>query len=752
MGIVVYITVTITLLGIAYPILLQVVARLDEKYLSENIVSLFNKEIEYKLFKYSLISSLIFILLWTLKLKPIFQIKGLNFIINNSANIFLAIASIALVVSFFFYVNKILIYYNPTKFIKYLKKRHSNSNNGFGYFEALSDILLLSIRKQQRNLALTLSDFFYTAFKIERDKSLGRPIEYPDLFYEIVHKSIEELAILKEKRNYSLEYSTAGGTWLLGELQHNEISEKTYTWMWRNLVLVVQYQQDDMILYHWQNADQYFSYSLEYIHKEMSLSEERLQISNQKDVDKRLAERERFLEFHYALGGFLTYKKRYDCINRIFNHTHSQPPKYELLPESMCDIFMFYSKIRDPYDLDYTWISHKYYFPGQSGLNADTVVKKWIFSYLGILFLRQYTIVPYLSTMRPLDYPHLPSNQGEIKDWIDGLDFFKQLLFEHLSDKDLLESLSLSFITKQWCEEQGKVFPLDFIDNFKEQLLKKYNENALTLPISNKKIIEFENTTKKIIEDTFERLSIFTPTKTLNGDSDKWYVNGQKMMQSKDAFSENPEIHHMDFDSFLASVLSKRIIEGLSSTFLSKRTKTFLLSPEDIFKAVDKLDINDQCILISFGLDINRYINYYRIPNLSEEKYHNIKIFSYSGNQLVHSSMFIMSTSDIPQISTTPISQDIIEKYSLKKISEKLNLYCSVIDLNSTSEEIFNENIGNKDPEELQKSVLLSIILSTQISWKKNVDIIHFMEYSHYRQQGIQNTINDIVQIKKPSR
>ena len=46
-----YIYIVISLLGVAYPLLLQVIARLDEKYSSENIVELFDKEFEGKAFK-----------------------------------------------------------------------------------------------------------------------------------------------------------------------------------------------------------------------------------------------------------------------------------------------------------------------------------------------------------------------------------------------------------------------------------------------------------------------------------------------------------------------------------------------------------------------------------------------------------------------------------------------------------------------------------------------------------------------------
>ena len=45
-----YMNMIIVLLGLAYPILLQVIARLDERYESENIADLFKTEWQYNLF------------------------------------------------------------------------------------------------------------------------------------------------------------------------------------------------------------------------------------------------------------------------------------------------------------------------------------------------------------------------------------------------------------------------------------------------------------------------------------------------------------------------------------------------------------------------------------------------------------------------------------------------------------------------------------------------------------------------------
>jgi len=147
------ISFVVAIFGIAYPILLQVVSRLDEKYGSILILELFNKERERKLFNIFIIASLSSILLYLLRLPPLFDFGIFNFVVNNSALYLLVLSTTALVMSFFYFVKKILIYYTPTKFLKYLiKKNHDVENDNYTHFKAISDILYYAIREQNETI------------------------------------------------------------------------------------------------------------------------------------------------------------------------------------------------------------------------------------------------------------------------------------------------------------------------------------------------------------------------------------------------------------------------------------------------------------------------------------------------------------------------------------------------------------------------------------------------------------------------
>jgi len=99
----------VAILGVAYPILFQVISNLGEKYDSVLLVSVFKKEWEYKIFKYLLYITLAAVLLYILA--GITRIININWLIEQS-EILIIILTSCLIISFFLLVHRILIYYN----------------------------------------------------------------------------------------------------------------------------------------------------------------------------------------------------------------------------------------------------------------------------------------------------------------------------------------------------------------------------------------------------------------------------------------------------------------------------------------------------------------------------------------------------------------------------------------------------------------------------------------------------------------
>lgn len=164
----VYTRIVVGILGMAYPLLLGVIARLHDKYESTNIVELFDDEWEKKLFKWILFTSLISIFIWSIKFKPLFHYDGFNFLIENSAGILVIGSTTALVVVFFCFVSKIIIYSSQSKFINYLINKHN---------------------KTQRNRIKEFTDTFFNFLnKLKVNFLQSKPIKYIILQYHEITK------------------------------------------------------------------------------------------------------------------------------------------------------------------------------------------------------------------------------------------------------------------------------------------------------------------------------------------------------------------------------------------------------------------------------------------------------------------------------------------------------------------------------------------------------------------------------------
>ncbi|PWL30743.1 hypothetical protein [uncultured Roseivirga sp.] len=122
------IAIIAAILGAGYPILLQVTSRLNEKYKSEVVVTLFDKEP----IKNRFVNSLFFIALPSvgiyylagLVLPEIHSICGNYLLIEKIIAGLLVIATTNLIIQFYHYIRLCMTYYRPEELVKHIKDRH----------------------------------------------------------------------------------------------------------------------------------------------------------------------------------------------------------------------------------------------------------------------------------------------------------------------------------------------------------------------------------------------------------------------------------------------------------------------------------------------------------------------------------------------------------------------------------------------------------------------------------------------------
>lgn len=733
----------VALLGIAYPILLQVSSKLEEKYRSPQILDFFGSERSRKIFILFLKISLALVLIRFFEFSPLVKINGINWLIENSADISLIISTVILIISFFFLVEKIFVYYTPSKFTSFMLNKHTQINDQFMQelvTRSISDVLLNYIRNQDKNSAISISDSIYEIFQSYRENHAGKPIEYPEEYYNLVNRVAEEIASLKNTRFRFLIPRTVGGLWLLGELRHYLISEKTYDYMWGNLLLAIEFKNDDMILSYWSVAEQYFTFQLKTIFPEYSNNKDNLEQINKDEVEQRNSERERFLEFQYALGGLLLYKKRYDCLRRILGYTSSEPPKYPLLPENVSNILSMYFKFNDSYTHKFDWISSKYPFPGMEGLKADDLIKYWISKYHAFLILWLYKLGPHYMYANPLSLPSPPNTLRDKRRWKEKLPDFRNMVEDLYQDTDLMSAVELDFLNDDWIKNHHLTAPLALVEEIIEGVGNSYENTVVTQTISERKRDDFYSTSETIIINTLEDLKKFTMDTPITSEYDSFLTRTGivNWVVDKMAFADDQDTSFSNVESALAEKMSQVIRFNLSETFFRVKSDSYILNTNDVIKAIDRQNLNDdEFIIVNFGL-----------RSIPEGMLNGISVLRYTGYlaELLDGSIYILKKEDLPKFFFNEMDEKNIEKYQLSELINKYSLFGSVLDLNQNSK--LREELAPKHTEkDLRKFAMTNLSLNLEIQWKKNVKTLEIREYSRFREKGIPGQLSDVEKI-----
>lgn len=302
----IYARIIVTIIGIAFPILLQIISRLDDRYQSNTILNIFNKEIR----KWQLIAvlsiSILSVVLWTLQLPPLF----LENLLGSTADGFLMIASLLVIVVLVLTTIRIIKFYSVKQLAQHLLSQYESSNKNElkeEYFQAISDIFILSIKQDRPSIAKLISDFLYNEYKKVREAS-EQFVEYPQSYTNLILRATEILAKNKSSTFQFVNYGGIGGIWLLGESGDYKISRNTYWTLWRAIKNAIEYGRDDMVLFYWQNAHQYYAYNLSINYNYPSTEEQK------NDYKEKKNRRLEFLYFNFYLGGLLLQEKNYECL------------------------------------------------------------------------------------------------------------------------------------------------------------------------------------------------------------------------------------------------------------------------------------------------------------------------------------------------------------------------------------------------------------------------------------------------------
>lgn len=382
------VAIDVAILGIAYPILVDKISNIGEKYQSEYLSNVFDLKFPQNLsifklsyFQLILILTLLSFIFKILDIPPLDDFKDV-YVIENSADIIIFFLTVVLTISFIIWLNRIVLFQSKTsQLVKYLINKYENKTNDENlsktyYLKTINELTIYAFKNDDPHISKTLSDFYYKQFMdYRKNSSLQDGPIYP---FDLYHITNEIIIISSENNNrkfYGIGHLASSGILLLGEnFTFSKISKETYRWLWRNLLVSANHKK--LIANYWSTASQHAGYSLSLIAPEYEPGT--MNITNNDKIKEIEEERKKFLQLNYALGGLLLYLSNYDIIKYILSFSQSQPPRYELLPNTMDDVFYWFDQFANQYRNLEDLIEYKFNFPeldnlGISGQTAHNI-------------------------------------------------------------------------------------------------------------------------------------------------------------------------------------------------------------------------------------------------------------------------------------------------------------------------------------------------------------------------------------------
>lgn len=747
------IPLVISIFALSFPLLFQTASRIDDKYNSTLLIEVFKRDRICKWFLCTLVVALIACCLWGLQLPRLVDCGELvNNIIDNSALIFLVVSTILLVVSTISSIWLMYVYYMPELLFNRLRKQYNSKRKKDKpiLFIAISKLMHYAIKNSDYKLSLSILEFYVGEFFSFRVGKKNEKCTYPKEYYRVIYET-NELVYMEPKKETSFFNESVMLGLLIDEYQGTILSDETYMEIWKGLRQALYYNREDFVTAYWRKAHQYMNFYLCAINP---IYDDNFNIINRTDVDTRNMEREKFLEFHYTLGGLLMMKKKYSLINQLTTWTNQSPPRYVLVPETMEDVIKRFMEVdkQDEY-VNMFYYEKKYPFPDISGVNANNIIKMWIKRYIAILFLRQYVLHEYFIYSRTLEMPNPPQTLLEKKKWIEELNILKGFVTEYLSDQTTLKQLNLEVLgSPNWFEDNNKPKPIDLIEKLLNKIETSIENTKRTQTLDSNKIKQFEDETTKILSHCFDYYEqIFKSEIDDTVPYNSFFYRGRYEISDKMAFAEDQDCGYSNIYSIFAEVLATEFRYNMPNIFrVHCETSIYTLLEKDVFSSIDNLQLgSQQFTILSVGINLNTY-NSKGVKSKDEGRweYNGIPIveLGYTLNDAVNNSFFIMKNEDLPCILHREVNKAEKEKYNLSLVDSKYYIYTSIIDLHQDSN-IRDEVREKTGIQDLDKSVLVCVDLKTEVRLRKNAKCIQLKVFSHFDDIGNPNNPNDVKNI-----
>lgn len=733
--------------GIAYPQINASIERIDDKYGSSLLTTRLKNEKAFTIFNVLLVVNLI--------------IAVVNpFLLDQSkyCYIYIAIQTIATIflIGCFFHLFEIIRMYNDAETLHvniwndYKKVVGKSSEKASVHFMEWVDLISYILRSTNRNAARNVYDKWVEYITEFHKGHIGTKVRYDNYAYDGITKINENLC----KLCYEPMSINNGNAFLTALLYPDGfISEDTYTILWTNLRLQIFYGKDEWVMDYWEQASQ--KYDL-YMDNVSTYTINSLTNTNftEEEAKQHNEERKRFLEFHVMFCAMLLQQGKYSLLKRILSFTQSQPQVYPLVPSTLTECIEMLSYLNGIYTNYPFLLDRRYPMPQLKGITSGKILGA-ANTYIALLTYRLYALPYYpFGVGYVFSLPAAPQNSMDILKEKDNIDALKFCIRKIESKKDYLKcidfvdiSAAISNINRVYKEK------VKCLDCYINDYISRLNEKDKDLRVNqeyDKDIVE--NLKKDIyneISSELDKYHLFL--KGQISDNSKGYIIDASVCQlyPNQAFVDKPSVSYVDIDTNMSDGVKYKFSHFFATTFLVRATPQLNIASQDLFEAFEKLKLNDNFIIISFGVYWDYHIgknNNFMKTNDIEYSYNNICIYNYKcRSKGLSDYIFVLEKNYLPYLKFIKPNKDWIDKYHLEIIEDQYNIGLGLQKIVKNKSLLTEDELKNidGDPNELS---LFSCIVLANIYWKPNSKMM-CIKNMHF---GVNNGNTEQVEKIKP--
>ena len=571
------ITVFAAVFGMAYPLILQAIERIDQKYTSSVLSTDLRKRWQFKAFNVLIIVCIacVGILAYVLEC---FDNEWWKYGVVSAAVFLILLLMIDVVLL----VQQIIDYYSPKDLLRTLKKnakkRDADALLDLAKFAAKTDDFMLHVN----SLSEIASLFYEEQQKAPKDK----PVEYSPELYDIlskVAKRVGDPTLFDDRYNYIgilatvYNHSSEGG-----------LSQDTLLRIWEMVNRAAKAGNTGWFRDYWTYADQYYRFYK--LNGRTPLS------------DNNLKE---FYRYHVMIGGLLIYFKRYDWLTHIMRFSQSQPGKFELIPGTLGRIFDMVWLVDELNEKPFGLYKKYQYLGLEEGAKIDDAIAGYTYQYLALLIIRLWTYNDYnINYADPFILPAADEEFVENNEkMINRVEWMKKNV-ERWYNNGLVTEFGLSnvpdvTVVKSKLDEyigvlKQKIIEIDEHDEVDEHKAKVIRDEMIVHNANRYCPIPMKVDDEVLDETQFNTTS--TPIRVTNKIEKPFITKGSKKELGNFGGSL---VHELNF---------RMLNEYLRADFsMMPYSISYSINQKDLLEAIDKLELPEDYVIVEIGNALELY-------------------------------------------------------------------------------------------------------------------------------------------------